>query len=299
MKTEAMSIEQPEAQLLDRPHVHYLAIAFGWSWTLWIGAWLLGRFLDVGEVLFNESIVWRVVFVRDASSDVVLVSLIALTAVFGPMIAGILSSRRDPLISKGGLSARLRRVDVGWGPYQTMLALLVFVTLPTLMITLLSVDRSTDGPTLGQLLPFLGLFFVYQVLTSATEEIGWRGYLVEKLLPGRSFWDVGWSLGFVWAAWHYPVVVIMFAQQGMGLVQIVGSLAGFTMGIVAMSIVHTWFYDQTRSVFLNMVIHAVFNTVPLTMVLLWEGSPAALLSNLLLWAAVFYLRKREGVDAAA
>jgi membrane protease YdiL (CAAX protease family) len=229
----------------------------------------------------------------------ILVSLIALIAVFGPMIAGVLSSRRDPLIAERDLMARVRRVDVGWSTYLTMLALLAFVTLPTLLITALAVDRSTGGPTLEQLLPFLGLFFVYQLLTSGTEEIGWRGYLVEKMLPGRNFWDVGWSLGFVWAAWHYPVVVIMFAQQGMALVSILGSLAGFTMGIVAMSIVHTWFYDRTRSVFLNIVIHAVFNTVPLTIVLVWEGSPAALLSNLLLWAAVFYLRKKEGVVSAA
>ena len=65
---------------------------------------------------------------------------------------------------------------------------------------------------------------------------------------------------------------------------------------VAMSIFHAWFYERTGSVFLNIVIHALFNTVPLTIVLLYEGSPAALLANLLLWAIVFYLRKREGIS---
>jgi len=68
------------------------------------------------------------------------------------------------------------------------------------------------------------------------------------------------------------------------------------MGIVAMSIFHTWFYERTGSVFLNMVIHASFNTIPLTIVLLFEGSPVALLSNLLLWAVVFYLRTRGGLS---
>ena len=62
-----------------------------------------------------------------------------------------------------------------------------------------------------------------------------------------------------------------------------------------MSILHAWFYERTGSVFLNMVIHALFNTVPLTMVLVWEESPAALVSNLLLWAVVIYLRRREGI----
>ncbi|HEY5652296.1 MAG TPA: CPBP family intramembrane glutamic endopeptidase, partial [Acidimicrobiia bacterium] len=124
----------------------------------------------------------------------------------------------------------------------------------------------------------------------------WRGYLLEKLLPGRDFWDAGWMLGFVWAGWHLPVAIFIFMQQGMVFAQIIGSLAGFTMGIVAMSIFHAWFYDRTRSVFLNMVIHAAFNTIPLTIVLLYPDSPAAIAANLLLWAVVFYLRKREGLD---
>jgi membrane protease YdiL (CAAX protease family) len=134
------------------------------------------------------------------------------------------------------------------------------------------------------------------MVTSGTEEFGWRGYLAEKMLQERNFWDAGWSIGWVWAAWHYPVVAIMFIQAGMIPVQIIGSLAGFTMGIVAMSIFHAWFYQRTSSVFLNIVIHSLFNTLPFTIVLLYEGSPAALLSNLLLWAIVFYLRKREGIS---
>jgi membrane protease YdiL (CAAX protease family) len=175
------------------------------------------------------------------------------------------------------------------------LGILAIAVVPPLVISMLTADRRLDGPAIGQLVPFLAIFFGYQMLTSATEEVGWRGYLVEKMLPGRNFWDTGWSIGFVWAAWHYPVVVMIFAEQGMELPAIVGSLAGFTMGIVAMSILHTWFYERTRSVFFNMLLHAVFNTVPLTIVLLFEGSPTALLSNLVLWAVVFCLRKREGL----
>ncbi len=68
---------------------------------------------------------------------------------------------------------------------------------------------------------------------------------------------------------------------------------GFVLiGIVAMAILQAWFYQRTRSVFLAIVIHAVFNTIPLTIVLLFEGSPAAVLANLLLWAVVIVLKSR-------
>lgn len=295
MKVESESTEQQLTPLWHAHHVRFVAIAFGWSWVLWIGAWLMSRAMGIEEMLFNEEAVWRILFERDVSNDLLIVSVVTIVAVFGPMIAGFVATRTDPAVSSSDLRTSIRRVGVGRSNYLIALAVLAIAVVPPLIINSLTVDRRGDGPSISQLLPFLIVFFGYQMLTSATEEIGWRGYLVAKMLPGRNFWDTGWSIGFVWAAWHYPVVVMIFVAQGMVAAQIVGSLAGFTMGIVAMSIFHTWFYERTNSVFFNMLIHGVFNTLPLTIVLLFEASPTALLSNLVLWAVVFYLRKREGV----
>ena len=101
----------------------------------------------------------------------------------------------------------------------------------------------------------------------------------------------------MWAVWHFPVVIQIFLAQGMQPAVIVGSLAGFSIGIVAMAILQAWFYQRTRSVFLAIVIHAAFNTIPLTIVLLFEGSPAAVLANLLLWAVVIVLKSRTDREA--
>ncbi len=135
------------------------------------------------------------------------------------------------------------------------------------------------------------------MLTSGTEEVGWRGYLNEKLRHGRNFWDTGWAVGPPWAVWHYPIVVMMFVQQDMAPVAIVGSLIGFSIGIVAAAILHAWFYRRTHSVFLNIVIHASFNTIPLATVLLYEDSPAATIANLALWAVVIYLKRQHDKQA--
>ena len=284
------------AELWEPLHLRYTAIAYAWSWVLWIGGWLLARALDAGDVLYNENLVERTLLTRDVAGDLMLVSAVSLIAVWGPMLAGIHTSRMDPAIPAGDLWNRIRRVNVGWLEYLWVLGVLVLVTVPALLVSVLAFDQADDAPAIGTLAWFLVVFFVFQILTSATEEIGWRGYLLEKLLPGRNFWDAGWLLGWVWAGWHLPVVIFIFMQQGMALAPIIGSLAGFTMGIVAMSIFHAWFYDRTRSVFLNIVIHAAFNTIPLTIVLLYPESPAAIAANLLLWAVVFYLRRREGLD---
>ena len=52
------------------------------------------------------------------------------------------------------------------------------------------------------MLVFLTVFFVFEMLTSGTEEIGWSSYLNEKLRQGRDFWKTGWAVGLPWAAWH-------------------------------------------------------------------------------------------------
>lgn len=282
--------------LWDRLHTRYTVIAFAWSWLLWIGAWLLTEAIEAGDVLFNQDFVWRVLFDGDVSSDLLLVSLISLAAVWGPMLAGMVMSRRDPAIPPGDLAARIRRVSVAPRHWLTALAVLAIVIVPPLLFSVLTMDAAGDAPGIWVLLAFLGVFFVVQVFTSGTEEVGWRGYLLHKVLPGRNFWDAGWSVGWVWAAWHLPSLLYIFIQQGMVHVQIIGSTAGFAMGIVAMSIFHAWFYERTRSVFLNVIIHAAFNAAPLTIVLLYPESPAAVAANLLLWAVVFYLKRREGVS---
>lgn len=295
MTTNVATNTEAPADLWDPSHRSFITIAFAWSWAFWIGAWAIGRAVGSGDLLINENLVWTPFSNRASADQIIWLSLLSLVGVFGPMLAGIVTSRRDALIPRGHLRAGLQRTRVGILPYLTVLGVLAAVTVPALLLTMAIADRSPDAPTQGTLLAFLAVFFVFQMVTSATEEIGWRGYLVHKMLPGRNFWDAGWSTGFVWAAWHYPIVLMIFASQGMELVQIVGSLAGFTMGIVAMSIFHTWFYERTSSVFLNMIIHAAFNTVPLTIVLLWQESPAALVANLLLWAVVFILRRREAI----
>lgn len=295
MSTAAEIPAQAKAELWDRPHIWYLVIAYGWSWVLWIGAWLLTEALGAGDVLFNQDFVWEALFEGGVSGDLLLVSFIALAAAWGPMLAGIIMSRRDPATALSDLSRRIRRVSVPPRFWLVACAVLLIVVAPPLLISVLAIDQASDAPGIGSLAVFLGVFFVVQLVTSGTEEIGWRGYLLHKMLPGRNFWDAGWAIGWVWAAWHLPSLLYIFIQQGMEPAAIIGSTAGFAMGIVAMSIFHAWFYERTQSVFLSIVIHAAFNVAPLTIVLLYPESPAAVLANLLLWAVVFYLRRSEGI----
>lgn len=291
------SADQPRAvpahSLWERPHLIYLLVAFGFSWAFWIGTWLVANSEGLDGFLINADLVWAWAFGDDPLTRIGCLSVVSAIGVWGPMLAGALAARLDPDMDSAAMWARVRRVAVGIRWYGLVLGILLLVAGPAFIVVALTADAAPDAPTGGTLALFLLAFFGFQMLTSGTEEIGWRGYLNEKLRRGRSFWDTGWAVGLPWAVWHYPIVVIMFVQQEMPIPGIIGSLAGFSIGIVAAAILHAWFYERTDSVFLNIFIHASFNTLPLATTLLYQESPAAVIANLLLWAVVLVLKRRH------
>ena len=300
MGGESGAIGQPNGEvagLWDRPRLRFILIAYAFSWLFWIAAWIGSIATGTGDLLFNETLVFDLLFDGGLSAALVWLSLLSLVGVYGPLIGGVVATRSDPAIPAGDLRARLLRFGVGGRVYGQVAGILLLVTVPTFIATAVIADPADDAPGAWQLVAFLLVFLGVQLVTSGTEEVGWRGYLTHTLLPGRGYWDTGWVVGPVWAVWHYPVVIQIFLAQGFEPAAIVGSLAGFTIGIVAMAILQSWFYERTHSVFLAIVIHAAFNTVPLTIVLLFEGSPAAVLANLLLWAVVIFIKSRT--DRAA
>lgn len=295
-----MADDEADARLdlWQRQHLIYLGIAYGISWAIWIAAWLVSQRITAGDLLINADLVRALFFDDNATATLVWVSLLSLLGVYGPMIAGIVATRIDPSVSLADLWQRVSRVRVGARWYGLALGIAVLVAGPAAVIVALTTDMIPDAPGPAGLVAFLAVFFVVQMLTSGTEEVGWRGYLNERLRHGRDFWDTGWTVGIPWAAWHIPIVVMIFVQQGMGAVQILGSLVGFGIGIVASAILHAWFYERTRSVFLNIFIHAIFNTLPLTTALLFRDSPAVVIAQLAQWAVVIYLKRTHDREAA-
>lgn len=271
----------------------YLLVAFSFSWLMWIGSWVLNGIFGNGDILINAEFVRPVLDGDSILGSVVLFSLISLLGVYGPMLGAYFASRKDPDVDWTDITiSSLKYKKSSLKYYGYALIILGLIIIPTLLLTT-SISEVKDGaPSLIEVLVLIFIFFIFQLFTSGLEEIGWRGYLLRKVKEGLNFWDSGWHTGFIWAAWHYPIVIMIFWQQGFAPPAIIGSLAGFTMGIVAMSILHAWFYYKTESVMLNIFIHALFNSVPLVLTVVFVESPAAIISNLLLWVIVIYMQKK-------
>src|SRR5436189_294520 len=62
-------------------------------------------------------------------------------------------------------------------------------------------------PGLAQTAVLLVVLVVLPIGAPFAEELGWRGFVLPRLLKGRSPLMASLILGAIWSAWHIPVVL--------------------------------------------------------------------------------------------
>lgn len=95
--------------------------------------------------------------------------------------------------------------------------------------------------------------FIKSLGTIAGEEIGWRGFLVWELRKLMSFEATCLASGLLWAVWHYPLII----AYGGG--NTVFQLACFTLMIVSMSVIMTYYTFRARSLWPAIMFHGAHN----------------------------------------
>jgi len=104
-------------------------------------------------------------------------------------------------------------------------------------------------------LPALGLwalpfwFFTFGI----GEETGWRGFLLPRMLTGRSALSATVGVAVIWALWHAPQFFYHYPPA---------MLPGWLVGLTAGSIILTWLYNSaSNSIFMTAIWHACFNFI--------------------------------------
>lgn len=265
----------------------YLSVAFGWSWILWVAAILLAT--GSGHELLENAGLFNSVLDGELTSGMVGFTLIAVLATFGPMIGGVVVYRLN-LVDKEAFRKRFNMTfDKRYIAYVT--GILIMITLiPSVPLVIangfdMKITLSTPFILVG--------FFLYQLLTSGTEEIGWRGYMLPEMLKTMTPWKASVQLGVIWAFWHTPIVLYIFFRQGMAVPQILSSFVGFVVGTIAMSAFHTYFFVRTRNAVLSMLIHAIGNTVPMLFgFFIGESYVVSVAVQVLMWVVIILMTKR-------
>lgn len=108
----------------------------------------------------------------------------------------------------------------------------------------------------GNVLTFVFLGSLLSLATATGEELGWRGCLVPLLARSMSVTRVSVVSGFIWAAWHMPLIV--FADYNAGTNTWYAVLC-FTISVVALSLPMAWLRLRSASVWPAALLHASHN----------------------------------------
>jgi uncharacterized protein len=156
--------------------------------------------------------------------------------------------------------------------------------------------------TYSPLLPvayFIPFFLYMLVITGLAEEPGWRGFALPHLQSKYLAEKSSWILGVLRGVWHFPFIIYYNLLAGAAVPLLIPILVGLVLGIVGWTIVNTWIYNSTESVFLMILLHGWYNTVNLYMLLSFQNAVVQILSAILPWGlAIILLRVYRGENLA-
>lgn len=182
-------------------------------------------------------------------------------------LPGLLAPALAALLVTGATGGRaalmtlLSRLRWRWshGPGAWRAVLLMGLTLLCVMVPALTAPR----PALADFLTYSGapaigglvILYIF-VVNGVGEELGWRGFLVDRLLPRLGPLRTSALVWLVWVLWHLPLFALLDNFRALGM----GGVAGWLIGIGAGSIVLTWLYISTgRSVLATAIWHVSYN----------------------------------------
>ena len=220
--------------------IWFLVIAFAITWASILAIYLLGDVPSsgTGEVSSNP-----------------MVGLLSMLGTFGPAIAAFVV--RKWVSCEGFKDAGLRfNFRAGWSYYIWA----VLAPLTGGVITILV--AGTTGAAVSNLSAISVTDIISWLVGSLIwtpilfgEEFGWRGYLQQRLAPGRPLLAAIW-MGLIWGIYHYAHVLSGITMSANPLALLI-----YPFYCIMGSIMLGWLRDKSQSVWPACLAHAVGNVV--------------------------------------
>lgn len=268
----------------------FIGFTFIWSFIFWG----LGIFLAVTKnaPLLENADLLKALLNRALTRELYAITLVNTLAGYGPLFGAVFITLFIPETRKYFKNKFKVKTPIKY--FLQIIALFIFITI--IPIVPLAFKDGLTIPLTGSLINFFVLFFIYQLVTAGTEEIGWRGYLLPSMLQKKTPWQASVRIGIIWALWHTPIIVYVFYAQGLPLLQIILSFIGFIAGTIAMATIHTYYYLKTKNILFNLFIHAISNTLPMFVGMLFASSyEVSVAVQLLLWIFVLIITKKNKI----
>lgn len=241
----------------------FVVLAYTISWALWVPLAIEGIVVDPGQGWPTH-----------------------LLGLMGPAAAAlVVTAATEGRAGLRGLWARAVRWRVGWVWYVVIAVTAAMALIPA--VTGSAAGAASFVRYSGA--PQAGLWVVPYVLVvnGFGEEVGWRGYLADRLLVHHSRAMTALAVWPIWAIWHLPLFWVVGNFRDFG----VGGTIGWVVGIGFGSVFLTWLYASARhSILVVALWHTAYNFATATEAA--AGVAASVASTAVIVASVFILRRR-------
>lgn len=219
----------------------FLALSHGWTWAFSTLAGLWGMS------------VWQMpatIFFVIGGAGVFLGGIVMSRLTYGP--AG-LHDLRQRLVNPSRIGAR-------W--WATVLLLYPALTVAAAALawraTTEPLDLAAAAARLSNPIGLAAMMGFILIIGPLPEEVGWRGYLLDRLQERWNALTASLVLALIWWSWHLPLFVLPGYFDAFG--RSAPAPLDLLYGILPSAILYTWVYNNTRrSVLAVVILHFMQN----------------------------------------
>ena len=218
---------------------------------------------------------------------------IGVGTLLGPLLSAFIMTGITE--GKRGMTRLLERCILWQVPVRWYL--FVLLAIPALILlrffVLPGASAAFRAPAPSFVLVYLVSYIVVFILGGPLgEEPGWRGFALPRWQERCGPLVGTLILGLVWGLWHFPLFLLPgYNGAGTGFVGIGIPFIAFVIGTMALAVIFTWVFNQTRgSLLLVMLLHAsintAFNAFRSMLFLSFPGPSPTFLSLFIVWIVV-------------
>jgi len=203
----------------------FLGLTLAFSWFVFWGPLALFKITAISFVSDDKGPWWAIA--------------LFIVGGFVPSLLGIfLTWKKEGVSGLRKLGQHIIQFRFGWRWY--VFTFLIVIAGTAGQITINRLLGNTFNGTL--FLTQLGSFLPLLILGPLSEEIGWRGYALERLQTRWNALTSSLIVGVVWALWHLPLFMMVGTSQH----ELGDPFISFLIKITASSILYTWLYNNTK-----------------------------------------------------
>jgi uncharacterized protein len=210
----------------------------------------LSYFVFWGPLAFFQ--IPAISFVSEVRGSLWAIALFITGGFVPSLVAVLLTWKQQGASGLRQLRRRIIQFNIGWRWVLAAVAIVILSTVSQLvMISLLgqTFNMTLFLAQLGSVIPLL-------ILGPISEEIGWRGYALDRLQTKWNALVSSLIIGLTWGLWHAPLFLIVGTSFHESAIPFLGFLVGF----MALSILFTWLHNNTHgSIWTAIFFHWIYS----------------------------------------